>query len=285
MDIIAFSDVQANLPALEALLEIIDRERPDLVLMNGDLVNRGPRSLDCLRRWQAACQGPGQWVSLRGNHEDFVLHCQRRPSSTPTKAALRRFTDWTAAQLGEAAAEMAGWGDHWCLTPAAGGHWLWATHGSLAGNRYGILADTPEAVLAERVPGSARVFLTAHTHRPLLREYGDTLICNLGSAGSPFDGDPRGSYARLRWTGGRWQVRLHRFDYDRAQAARDFSDSGFLDGGGPLARLIFTEWRIAEGLMQRWNQQWREGVLAGEVDLDTAVTRFLDGVGAAAAAG
>ncbi len=277
MRILAFSDLQANLPALEALLDIIERRRPDGVLMNGDLVNRGPRSRDCLRRYQAAADA--RWVSLRGNHEDYVLRCRAHPPATPAEAALRRFTDWTVRQLGAAADALRPWGDHWRLSPTAGGHWLHATHGSLAGNRRGILPHTPDSELDGLVPRRAELFVTAHTHRPLLRHWQGRLICNLGSAGSPFDGDPRGSYALLTWRHGHWQAELHRFRYDRARAARDFEESGFLDQGGPLARLIFTEWRLARSLLPAWHRQWGQAVLAGQIDPDTAVARFLDGLG------
>ena len=44
MKIAVFSDVQGNLAAFETVVEHIQAWRPDLVLMNGDLVNRGPSS-------------------------------------------------------------------------------------------------------------------------------------------------------------------------------------------------------------------------------------------------
>ena len=39
MKIAVFSDVQGNLPAMEATVEHIRAWRPDLVILNGDLVN------------------------------------------------------------------------------------------------------------------------------------------------------------------------------------------------------------------------------------------------------
>ena len=53
MKIAILSDVHGNLPALTAVLEDIERWRADQVIVNGDLVSRGPYRLDCLRLLQA----------------------------------------------------------------------------------------------------------------------------------------------------------------------------------------------------------------------------------------
>jgi hypothetical protein len=51
MKIAVFSDAQGNLPAMEAVMEDILAWGPDLVVMNDDLVNRGPLSLSRVGRW------------------------------------------------------------------------------------------------------------------------------------------------------------------------------------------------------------------------------------------
>jgi len=48
MKVAVFSDVQGNLPALEVAVEHILDWGPDMVVMAGDLVNRGPSSRACL---------------------------------------------------------------------------------------------------------------------------------------------------------------------------------------------------------------------------------------------
>ena len=52
MRVAVFSDVQANLPALETCVAHIQGWNPDLVVMAGDLINRGPRSDACLGLFQ-----------------------------------------------------------------------------------------------------------------------------------------------------------------------------------------------------------------------------------------
>ena len=49
MKIAVLTDIHGNFPALEAVTEQVERWQPDVVFVAGDIVNRGPRSHDCLR--------------------------------------------------------------------------------------------------------------------------------------------------------------------------------------------------------------------------------------------
>lgn len=275
MKIALFSDVQANLPAMEEMIDRIEHWNPDLVVMNGDLVNRGPSSLECLDLWRELEQRR-RCVAVRGNHEDFVHDCRLNPPPTPAEAELRAFTDWTANQLGERIDECMAWPDQFLFhAPNAPDRWVHVTHGTLKSNRQGILRSTPDEEIAAVMPHGVDLFVTAHTHRPLQRVVDGVTVLNLGSVGSPFDRDPRASYARLVWNGNDWQTSIERFEYDRDRADRDYFDSGFYEGGGPLARLIYEEWRRAEGMINRWRQQYQAAVRAGEISADRAVDEFL----------
>jgi predicted phosphodiesterase len=269
-----FSDVQGNLPAMEAAVAHIEGWAPDLVVMAGDLINRGPSSGPCLARFQAL-QGKGGWLPVRGNHEDWVLHCGRRPPVTELEARMRRFADLAFSQIAGMAHGLADWPHHLCLGGRAAGDWVHVTHGTLAGNRDGISASVADADLHGRLPDDIALFVTAHTHKPLIRLYRGVTIVNVGSVGSPFDGDPRASYAQLERRDGRWRARIVRFGYDRAAAERDFSESGFIDEGGPLARVIFEEWRSARLLMPAWHRRYRSAVEHGEIGLERSVDEFL----------
>jgi hypothetical protein len=145
----------------------------------------------------------------------------------------------------------------------------------MAGNRFGITANLSDEEIRGNLPEGVALFVTSHTHRPLHRELDGIPILNVGSVGSPFDGDVRGSYALLEERAGRWTWKIVRFDYDRARAERDFLDSGFLEEGGPMARILFEEWRQARLLMPYWRHELEPAVLAGERDLAEAVDEFL----------
>ena len=48
MKIAVLADIHGNLPALEAVAAHVEAWQPDRVIVAGDLVNRGPRPLECL---------------------------------------------------------------------------------------------------------------------------------------------------------------------------------------------------------------------------------------------
>jgi predicted phosphodiesterase len=277
MRVAVFSDVQGNLPAMEVAVEHILAWRPDLVVMAGDLVNRGPSSRACLERFEPLHNDRG-WLPLRGNHEDWVLHCGRTRPLDAVDAAMRRFADWTFAQIADRAQPMADWPDHLCFHGSAAASWVHVTHGTLAGNRDGISASVTDEDLLGKLPDDIALFVTAHTHKPLLRHFQGIDILNVGSVGSPFDGDVRASYGQIELRDGRWHTQVPRLAYDRAATERDFVDTGFLDQGGPLARIVFEEWRSARLLLPAWHQRYREAVRGGDIDLDRAVDQFLRSV-------
>ena len=274
MKVAVFSDVQAVLPALEAVIEHIDAWRPDLVVMAGDLVNRGPDSGGCLALFDEQRRGRG-WLPVNGNHEVWVLRCGAEPPKSEGEAQVRRFTDWAWRQVADRAELLRDWPDHLCLHPPGADAWLHVTHGTMAGNRDGIMPSTTDAALAGKLPEGVALFVSGHTHRVHQRRTQGMDVVNVGSVGSPFDGDVRGSYGRFTWRGGRWHTELVRFAYDRERAARDFETSGFLDEGGPLARLIYLEWQRAELLIAGWRRQYEQAVLRGELNLASSVARYL----------
>lgn len=274
MKIAIFSDVQANLPAMEtAVAQILDWN-PDLVIMDGDLVNRGPSSLDCLELFDSLRHGHG-WLPVKGNHEAWILRCAREAPGSGLEAQMRAFADWTYRQIRERLSAIEGWPDHLCFHGTHDQSWVHVTHGTMAGNRFGISAGVPDEAIRGNLPDDIALFVTAHTHRPLHRELDGVPILNVGSVGSPFDGDPRGSYALLEERNGRWHWQIVRFEYDRVRAERDFRASGFIEEGGPLARILFEEWRQARLLMPFWRRAYEPAVLAGERDLGEAVEAFL----------
>lgn len=275
MKIAVFSDVQANLPAMESAIEHILDWQPDRVFMNGDLVNRGPRSLECLELFNQAQRDHG-WEPIRGNHEDFVLYCGSQQPKSEFDAAMRRFTDWTVNQMEDAASVMRDWPDHIYVPSPDLEAWMHITHGSLAGNRVGILRRTTDEELETRLSDKIALFVTAHTHRPLERNYKQTRILNVGSIGSPFDGDERSSYGQIEFKDNGWATRIARFPYDRQRADDDYHSTGFLENGGPFARMIYEEWRQARSLLPHWHRNYRPAVEAGDISIDDSIDHFLD---------
>jgi len=274
MKVVVFSDVQGNLPAMEVVVEHILDWNPDLVIMAGDLVNRGPSSCACLDLFNALRHQRG-WLPIVGNHEAWVLRCGQERPLDALDAAMRRFADVTFREILEIEDVLLDWPDHISFHADVEDSWVHVTHGSMAGHRAGISATTTDWDLRGRLPEDISLFVGAHTHKPLQRRFGRTRILNVGSVGSPFDNDVRACYGRLEMRDGHWQTHIVRLPYDRARTERDFVESGFIERGGPLAKIIFEEWRRARMLLARWHRCYGEAVRNGVVTLEHAVTEFL----------
>jgi len=93
--------------------------------------------------------------------------------------------------------------------------------------------------------------------------------------GLPFDLDPRACYAQLTRHADRWAAEIVRVDYDRAQADRDFDETGFVEEAGPVALLIRDELARARSNLFEWTRDYEAAVVAGQMTMAESVTRFL----------
>jgi predicted phosphodiesterase len=275
MKIAVFSDVHGNLPGLQAVLDDIGSWRPDEVIVNGDLVSRGPSSGECLRLLKAEYP---HTRFLKGNHEAYVLRCAdaSRDPADP-RFELHRVAQWTADRLDRAIEEIRRWPDGIDLRAPADAS-VHITHGSRLGNRDGIFPHTADRELAGKLGDTRDLFIASHTHKPLIRRYNGTLVVNTGSVGQPLDGDPRAAYGRFELHGRRWQAAIVRVDYDRERAIRDFRVSGFMEECGPLARLIYAELRCCRPWVGPWMKQYLKAVESGQIHVEQAVDRYLASV-------
>jgi predicted phosphodiesterase len=281
MKIALITDVHANLVALEAVVADIDAWGPDHVIVGGDLVNRGPRPAECLRLVQKRMASEG-WGWVRGNHEDYVIS-NAGPDAPRRGPAfeVHQASYWTYCRLDQDVAPLVGMPFELSLLDPDG-RLVRFTHGSMLGIRDGIYPETPDSRLAEKlglngnvqIPPLA-VFAVGHTHRPLVRRWGEVLVVNAGSAGLPFDGDTRPSYARLTWTSYGWQAEIVRVNYNLQAAVDDFYATGYAQEAGPLIRLVEIELRQARSMLFSWALQYQDLALEGEISMEDSVSRFL----------
>lgn len=275
MRIAILSDIHGSYPALQAVSEHLARWRPDVTIVNGDTVNRGPRPLECLRFVQAREADAG-WIVLRGNHEDYVI--SRAEAAEPPGHPLYesyRMAMWTYRQLGSDVTALRRMpGQHEVAAPD--GSRLRAVHASMRSNRDGIYPATPDDQLAAQIAPAPAVFVTSHTHRPLQRRLNGTLVVNTGAVGLPFDGDRRAAYARVTWRRGEWRAEIVRLAYDRTQADRDFEASGCLEGGGPLIELVRHELATAQPYLHRWAEAHLAAVESGQISMAESVRLMWD---------
>jgi putative phosphoesterase len=274
MKLAVLADIHANYPALQTVAEHIAAWQPDKVVVAGDVINRGPRPLDCLGFVQEKQKNQG-WLTTRGNHEDYVISCSRpdAPHCGP-EYEIYRTGYWTHQQLKgqvDSLAAMPFQQSFWTLD----GNEVRITHASMRGNRSGIYPETSDAELRQQIEPPPRLLGVGHTHRPLVRQIDGTLVVNVGAVGLPFDGDPRASYGQLTWQQGEWSVKIVRLDYDRQQTEQDFYESGFMKESGALAPLILNEFHTARSRLYQWAEKYEAAVLGGEVTIEESVEEFL----------
>lgn len=275
MKLAVISDIHGNLPALETAVADLDNWQPDVVVVAGDIVNRGPCSLACWQLVQTRAKLAG-WHVIKGNHEAYVLECAH-PLDDPHGPSLqiRQYAQWTYEQLDGHIAAIAALPDRYSFT-APDGRELRVVHASMQDNRTGIYPETADTDIKKLIAPPPAIFVTAHTHRPLLRQIAGTLVVNIGSVGAPFDEDKRLSYGRFTWTSTQgWQSDIVRLDYDWQQTVQDYVTSGFLEHGGALAQIMLVEHRKSRGLIYRWASRYEDAVRQGTMSLEESVRQVL----------
>ncbi len=220
----------------------------ECVVVNGDLVNRGPESAAVIEM----LAGRGCIWTL-GNHDDLVLKWLGRDPSLPAAWFSDPFwkaTDWTVRQLQRAGVMGALRGLPMTHKVAVGdAPTLLISHGSPRHYRegYGKLLSA-EAVADILRDYPADILIGSHTHRAMQRTFGRYQLLNTGAVGMPFNGDSRAQYLLLHLQGGVWKPEFRAVPYDREAALIAFESSGYLREGGLSARIFYEELRRARPL-------------------------------------
>lgn len=315
MKIALLADIHANFAALQTIADDIESWQPDLVIVAGDLVNRGPRPRECLEFVHQRIQG-GNWFWLRGNHEDYVIDQSIAINEADHAAAeVHRASRWTLEQIASHQNPNKKSSDK--TNPGvpldsgnlellknmpfqinlldSAGRLVSFVHASRKGIRDGIYPETSDETLKSKIftdcpPGNEEsiawigapgeyikmaLFGVGHTHRPLVRYLDDLLVVNAGSAGLPFDLDTRPSYARLTFHKNQWTAEIRRCEYDLQQAEKDFYLSGYLEDGGPLVKLVLIELQTARSQLYQWAIRYQQRAMQGEISMDESVKHYL----------
>lgn len=274
MKIAVLTDIHANLIALEAVTAHLTNWRPDRVFVAGDIVNRGPRPLECWQFIQARVCQDG-WQVIRGNHEDYVLS-QAEPDAPRSGPAftVHQASYWTMLRMKSKIADLRALPEHISLAGPDAGE-VRIVHASMRGNRDGIYPETSNQTLRRQIQPAPQLMCVGHTHRALVRTLDDTLVVNAGSSGLPFDGDTRPSYAQIMWNNHRWQAHIQRVEYDVARAARDFTTSGYMEAAGPLTQLVFVELTEAVSMLYGWSVRYQQAILDGRISMPASVEAYL----------
>lgn len=249
MKLAIIADIHGNAHALEAVLNDIAQFSVDRIIVNGDLVNRGPDNLRVMERL-----AEGDYTLLLGNHDDLMCKWVARDAELPEawfSDPFWRGADWCARQL-----EAAGWLPLLASLPMTErvrigeGPELLISHGSPRHYREGYsryLADEALSEILQMHP--ADILIGSHTHQPLERSWGDHLIFNTGAVGAPFNGDPRAQYLLAAFEAGSWKMTFRQVPYDRVAALKVYQTSGYLEEAGLSAHIFYEELRRARSYL------------------------------------
>jgi len=263
------ADIHGNLQALEATLKDIKQENPDSIIVNGDLVNRGPNN-DLVMQTLWNERASNNLSITLGNHDDLIRKWIDKDDDLPQTWFSDPFwtaTDWVVKQL-----ERSNWIDELRTLPMEyrpeilNADSVLVTHGSPRHYREGYSERTPETDVVDIAKAfPADIFVGSHTHSPLDRQVANYRLFNTGAIGSPFNGDPRAQYLMLHLENGIWQPEFRQVSYDLSKAIQAYSDTGMLEEGG-LSAFIFKEevrharslftpffmWAEKEGIETSW---------------------------------
>jgi predicted phosphodiesterase len=231
------SDIHANLPALEAVLEHIGRQKGVSSTYHlGDLVGYAPwpNETVALIRDRSISGVAGNYDSTVGN--DYK-HCGCRYEDPRQEELSHVSYGWTRRHVSPATKEfLAGLPFRIDMLPQGGhlaGPRVILVHGSPTLNTLYWTEDRPDdfclkmARLAGAKPGDVIAF--GHTHLPWHREVGEILFVNTGSVGRPKDGDWRAGYVLLEAGSGAVKVEHVRVEYDVERAMRGIRESDLPD--------------------------------------------------------
>lgn len=222
------SDIHGNALALEAVRAAIRREKPDAVLVAGDLVLNGPQpaaAVDGVRELEA--DGA---IVIQGNTDvavaDFDYAAAFPWLTDGVPDAFRAAAEWAHDELDD---ERLAWLRR---LPAERrlsleGTMLLACHASPGSQTQGFdLALDPSVVLERASRTDARIICCGHTHVPDVRDMGWKLIVNGGSSGYVFDGDPTASWALVELDGDDVRAEIRRTPFDTLAVSNAISSRG-----------------------------------------------------------
>jgi putative phosphoesterase len=201
MRVAALADIHGNLPALEAVLREVEREKPDLIVFCGDVAS-GPmpaETIDVLRTIKGA-------RFVRGNADRGLIEAYdgHAPPEMPGP-----YADWAAAQLDRAQRDFLA-----DFEPSVQLERVLFCHAVPANDTDVFTAETPDGRIAELMRGvDADIVVCGHTHMQFDRRSGSLRIVNPGSVGMPY-GEP-GAHWAIVDAG----VEMRRTDYDLEAAA------------------------------------------------------------------
>ncbi|QDO95171.1 metallophosphoesterase family protein [Formosa sediminum] len=229
MKIAFFSDIHANLPALESFFKDVETEQVDAIYCLGDLVgyNVWPNEVvETIRKRHIP--------TIMGNHDEALLKPAVKEDKPSNKGLTRTLiTESNRKYLINLPRHL-----NLCFQTNNKPFNVLMTHGSMKAINDYMVVDYPEQDVLDMMHAQqADVLLCGHTHKPFHRVIKNNKtfkhVINIGSVGKPKDGDARLCYAIVTLNQDTasnseiLDVTFKRVTYDVEKAAKAVEDSDF----------------------------------------------------------
>ncbi|UMB54727.1 metallophosphatase family protein [Lutibacter sp. A64] len=240
MRIAFFSDIHANLPAIEAFFKDVESKNIDIIYCLGDLVgyNVWPNEVVNEIRKRGI-------QTIMGNHDEALLN----PIVKHTKPTNKELTRLLIND--ENRDYLINLPRHLTLSFVTNNEpfKLLMTHGSMKAINDYMVVDYPEQEVLDMLhEQQADMLLCGHTHKPFHRILKDgevyKHVVNIGSIGKPKDGDTRICYAIVELNQSTTtakpetiQVSFKRAEYNIEKAAKAIEDSSFNNAFAKALRI------------------------------------------------
>jgi predicted phosphodiesterase len=218
MRVAALYDVEGNLPALEAVLGELERERPHAIVVGGDIAT-GPMPGETLER----LRGLEQAHFLRGNADRALVEVSRgeRPEGLPDDAVEALV--WAAERLSDEQIDFLGVLPQTISLDVDGLGRVCFCHATPRDDNELFTELTPADAAAELLEGTAEATIVCgHTHMQFDRRIDRWRVVNAGSVGVPWDEGPEPRWALLGP-----DVSFRRTQLDHQRAAEEIRATGW----------------------------------------------------------
>jgi len=217
MRIAIIADIHGNLTALDAVLADLRQQKPDVTFHGGDLAFGGcnpAEVIDCIVQ-----EG---WKGVLGNTDEMLWNTSARLGLEAAAPKLKPLFNVLFDSSGPATKQMIGPSRlEWLRALPTDLRFEDLRHENLAlmhaspGNLWRSPMDTADDAELQNTyaPLKAEIVVYCHIHRPFIRKVGGMTVCNTGSVGSPYDGDPRASYLLIE--NGKPAIRRVTYDVEK----------------------------------------------------------------------
>jgi predicted phosphodiesterase len=204
-------DVHGNAVALEAVLDKIRADPPELVVVNGDL-SWGAEPEATLELADSLADA----LFVRGNAESALLRLVHGEVAEPTDTEAWMLEQHTAQRI----ADIEGYAGAVTVDVEGAGR-LFICHGSPRGDQELVTPGTPDERMEALLAGTQLdVLVTAHVHLQFRRGVLGITSMNAGSVGLQYGGAPASYWAEIGP-----DVRLRSTPYDVDEAERRIRSS------------------------------------------------------------